>query len=74
MAAGTDERAKQLYEFGPFRVDAEKELLLRGDQTVPLTPKTFQILLVLVRNKTGRHQGRTHESGLARYLRRRGQP
>jgi DNA-binding winged helix-turn-helix (wHTH) protein/tetratricopeptide (TPR) repeat protein len=51
MAASTDHRAKQLYEFGPFRVDAEKELLLRGDETVPLTPKTFQILLVLMRNK-----------------------
>ena len=51
MAAGADQRAKPLYEFGPFRVDPEKELLLRGDETVPLTPKTFQILLVLVRHK-----------------------
>ncbi|HTS36086.1 MAG TPA: winged helix-turn-helix domain-containing protein [Candidatus Solibacter sp.] len=41
---------KRLFEFGPFRVDPEKELLLRGDVTVPLTPKTFQILLVLVRH------------------------
>lgn len=51
MIAGADQRAKQLYEFGPFRVDPEKELLLRGDTTVPLTPKTFQILLVLIRHK-----------------------
>jgi DNA-binding winged helix-turn-helix (wHTH) protein len=51
MAAGTNQTAKQLYEFGPFRVDPDKELLLRGDETVPLTPKTFQILLVLIRNK-----------------------
>jgi eukaryotic-like serine/threonine-protein kinase len=50
MIAGGDLRAKQLYEFGQFRVDAEKELLLRGDETVPLMPKTFQILLVLVRS------------------------
>jgi DNA-binding winged helix-turn-helix (wHTH) protein/tetratricopeptide (TPR) repeat protein len=42
--------AKQLYEFGPFRVDPEKELLFRGDETVPLMPKTFQILLVLMRS------------------------
>ena len=49
MAAGADQEPKQLYEFGPFRVDPQKELLLRGDETVPLTPKTFQILLVLVR-------------------------
>ena len=51
MEAGTDQGTKQLYEFGPFRVDAEKELLHRGDETVPLTRKTFQILLVLVRSK-----------------------
>ena len=51
MAAGTDQSTKPFYEFGPFRVDAEKELLLRGDETVPLMPKTFQILLVLMRHK-----------------------
>jgi len=50
VGAGADERIKQLYEFGPFRVDAEKELLLRGGETVPLTPKTFQTLLVLMRH------------------------
>ena len=41
---------KQLYQFGPFRVDPEKEILLRAGDPVPLTPKTFQILLVLVRH------------------------
>jgi DNA-binding winged helix-turn-helix (wHTH) protein/tetratricopeptide (TPR) repeat protein len=51
MVAGTNQSTKQLYEFGPFRVDREKELLLRGDETVPLTPKTFQILLVLIARK-----------------------
>src|ERR1700746_2168301 len=50
MAAGADKKVKHLYEFGAFRVDPEKELLLRGSETVPLTPKTFQILLVLVRH------------------------
>jgi len=49
--AGTDQNTKQLYEFGSFRVDAEKELLLREDETVPLAPKAFQILLVLIRSK-----------------------
>lgn len=38
-----------LYEFGPFRVDAEKQVLLRDGEPVPLTPKTFQVLLVLLR-------------------------
>lgn len=54
MPAGADQTAKQLYEFGPFRVDPEKELLIRGEETVPLTPKTFQILLVLVRRSYGK--------------------
>src|SRR5215469_6268191 len=49
MPAGEDQTAKRLYEFGPFRVDPAKELLLRGNETVPVTPKTFQILLVLMR-------------------------
>ena len=53
MSAGTNQserKNKQLYEFGPFRVDPDKELLLRCNETVPLTPKTFQILLVLIRH------------------------
>lgn len=51
MGAGADQKIKQLYEFGPFRVDPEKELLFRGDETVPLAPKAFQILLVLMRHR-----------------------
>ncbi len=50
MASGADQKVKQQYEFGSFRVDPDKELLLRGSETIPLTPKTFQILLVLVRH------------------------
>jgi eukaryotic-like serine/threonine-protein kinase len=45
-----EQKLKELYEFGPFRVDAEKETLLRAGEPVALTPKTFQILLVLVRH------------------------
>lgn len=50
MAAGADQKPKQLYEFDRFRVDTEKELLLRGDENVPLAPKAFQVLLVLMRH------------------------
>ncbi len=50
MSDSRGDGARELYEFGPFRVDPEKETLLRAGETVPLTPKTFQILLVLVRN------------------------
>jgi Tol biopolymer transport system component/DNA-binding winged helix-turn-helix (wHTH) protein len=41
----------QLYEFGPFRMDPEERVLLREGNPVPLTPKVFDTLLVLVRNR-----------------------
>jgi len=50
MITNPGQRAKELYEFGPFRVDPEKETLLREGEPVALTPKTFQILLVLIRH------------------------
>ena len=37
------------YEFGRFRVDAQRHLLLRGGEAVPLAPKVFETLLALVR-------------------------
>ncbi len=39
---------KHFYDFGAYRVDEAERLLLRGDEVVPLTPKAFDILLVLV--------------------------
>ncbi|MGA8441488.1 MAG: winged helix-turn-helix domain-containing protein [Candidatus Sulfotelmatobacter sp.] len=39
---------KQFYEFGPYRVDPGRNLLLRGDRTIPLTSKAFETLLILV--------------------------
>src|SRR5580658_5666345 len=39
---------RHFYEFGPFRVDPDKRLLLRDNQPVPLQPKAFETLLVLV--------------------------
>lgn len=41
---------KELYEFGPFRLDPEKRLLLRNDEPIPLQLKAFDTLLVLVRH------------------------
>lgn len=41
---------KELYEFGPFRVDPEKQALLRGSELIALNPKTFQLLVVLLRH------------------------
>src|SRR5688572_18060749 len=39
---------KHLYEFGPFRIDPLKRRLLRDEEPLPLTPKAFDTLLVLV--------------------------
>ena len=43
-------QATTSYEFGPFRVDGRERRLLRDGQDVPLTPKVFDVLLVLVKN------------------------
>jgi Tol biopolymer transport system component/DNA-binding winged helix-turn-helix (wHTH) protein len=51
MKAGMSEQTTRLYEFGPFRVDAVKCVLVRDGEVVPLTPKTFETLLVLIRNR-----------------------
>src|SRR5262245_48853218 len=37
------------YEFGPFRLDPSERRLLREGEQVPLSPKVFDLLLVLVR-------------------------
>ncbi|MDX6696287.1 MAG: hypothetical protein QOF02_3890 [Blastocatellia bacterium] len=41
---------QHFYEFGQFRVDTLKRLLLRDGQIVPLTAKAFDTLLALVRH------------------------
>ncbi|MBS1812997.1 MAG: PD40 domain-containing protein, partial [Acidobacteria bacterium] len=39
---------KHYYEFGPFRLNAAERLLLRDGVVISLTPKAFDLLLVLV--------------------------
>ncbi|MEK7409510.1 MAG: winged helix-turn-helix domain-containing protein, partial [Acidobacteriota bacterium] len=41
-------RARQFYNFGPFRLDVAERVLFRGSEPVPLTPKAFDTLLMLV--------------------------
>jgi DNA-binding winged helix-turn-helix (wHTH) protein len=41
---------KRSYEFGSFRLDPAEYVLLRDGQIIPLTPKVFELLLVLVEN------------------------
>jgi DNA-binding winged helix-turn-helix (wHTH) protein/tetratricopeptide (TPR) repeat protein len=43
-------QTKVIYEFGPFRVDTRERQLLRNGEAVPITPKVFDILMVLVEN------------------------
>jgi pimeloyl-ACP methyl ester carboxylesterase len=42
--------AKRFYTFGVFRVDPVERLLFKEDREVPLTPKAFDTLLVLIEN------------------------
>ena len=42
---------KILYDFDGFRVDTNQKCLWRGDEIVSLTPKAFETLLVLIKNK-----------------------
>ena len=42
---------RHFYEFGPFRIDPYDRTLFREGKPVPLTPKSFDMLLVLVENR-----------------------
>ena len=63
-----NQRALHYYEFGPFQLNATERLLQRGSDVVPLTPKVFDTLLVLVENCGHVLEGRTHGAALARQL------
>ncbi len=42
--------APNFYEFGPFRLDIVKRLLLRGGAVVQVPPKAFDALFALIEN------------------------
>jgi DNA-binding winged helix-turn-helix (wHTH) protein/TolB-like protein len=46
-----DEHAKVVYQFGPFRYDADAKLLFRGDKLVSLQPKVAETLQVLLEHR-----------------------
>jgi TolB-like protein/DNA-binding winged helix-turn-helix (wHTH) protein/Tfp pilus assembly protein PilF len=46
-----DRRINYLYEFGPFRLDPEEHTLRRDGRPIPLRPKVFDMLLVLIENR-----------------------
>ena len=39
-----------LYEFGEFRLDPQSRILRRAGTVVPLTPKAFDVLFLLIQN------------------------
>ncbi|HET9532735.1 MAG TPA: hypothetical protein VFQ92_20440 [Blastocatellia bacterium] len=43
-------QSKHLYDFGPFRLDADKRLLLKDGEPVILTRKAFDTLLAHVQD------------------------
>ena len=43
--------ATRFYDFGPFRVDKLNHVLMRNGETLPLKPKVFDTLLVLLENR-----------------------
>jgi DNA-binding winged helix-turn-helix (wHTH) protein len=43
-----------LYEFGEFRLDLQKRVLRRGKEPIALTPKAFEVLVLLIQ-----HSGET---------------
>ena len=45
------QKTKEFYEFGRFRIDLTERLLLCGDETLSLTQKAFDVLLVLVEER-----------------------
>lgn len=47
--AHMDTASRVCYEFGPFRIDPDHEVVLRDGQPVAITPKAFEVLLELVR-------------------------
>jgi WD40 repeat protein/DNA-binding winged helix-turn-helix (wHTH) protein len=46
-----DSKTGRIYEFGPFRLDAGRRLLLRGNELVSLGVKSVETLIVLIENK-----------------------
>ena len=43
-------KPRHFFQFGPYRLDPDRRLLLRENKAVPVQPKAFDILLVLCEN------------------------
>ena len=52
------------YRFGEFTVDTDQRVLLREGKPLPLTPKVFDTLLILVANSGRNVERKSYESAL----------
>ena len=43
-------KLRHFYEFGPFHLEPDEQLLLTADQPVAIAPKSFELLVFLVQN------------------------
>jgi DNA-binding winged helix-turn-helix (wHTH) protein/TolB-like protein len=43
-------KLRHFYEFGPFRLEPDEQLLVSNSQPVPIAPKYFELLVFLVQN------------------------
>jgi DNA-binding response OmpR family regulator len=46
-------QTKRFCDFGPFRLDRQRRSLTRGAETLPLPPKTYDVLLFLIAQTLG---------------------
>src|SRR5215213_1110663 len=46
----SDKPPDRIYRFGEFRLLADDRMLLRGEERIPMAPRVFHLLLVLVEN------------------------
>lgn len=51
LLEATGHRASRIFHFGPFRLDVDDQRLFRGESPVPLPPKEFDTLRLLVERR-----------------------
>ena len=50
MSPSKRHETKYLYEFGAFRLDPSERIFTRNGERIPLAPKAFETLLILVQH------------------------
>jgi DNA-binding winged helix-turn-helix (wHTH) protein len=50
LRSAMSKERQRFYEFGPYRVNPVERVLLRDQQPIPLPPKVFETLLILVQH------------------------